>query len=137
MLKRLEKYTQLKKQAIEILDEIINENNIYIQENRKLLEGDIIEVYDLHEKTFVAKGVVGRCINGLHLSLKNDYNIKLLTEEQNFKKEKLEKLKTEMLYEAFALKKDGTASAKHLFEYPHFLKIEGSTGSMDDYFIKK
>lgn len=133
MLDALKKYLDLNQQAADVLNNIREANEAFIEGKRKLQPGDIVEVILLDEGKFYSvhsEGVVGRCVNGLSRYMRHIdqqvLTIKSLTDDSEYFNKSVNLLR----YEVFAKKKDGKPSSKHLFfnhhNIPLFEDIEGT-----------
>ena len=131
---KVKEFAKYQKKANIALNWINDFKLAYAQANRKIANGEMVAVYRINqfhsemEPEFFTNAIVGDCATSLFISDGFDA-IKYQDDAMLFKHI------SELRYEVFAMKKDGTKSAKHLFLHPHYLTL--GKGKYADYFIKQ
>ncbi len=101
----------------------------YVEANRKFANGEIVLVCDRDTDKVISKGAVMSAKTFVRLE---PLWLKGYTNDEKFNNE----IKS-LRYEIFAVKKDGTPAAKHLFHSPHFINDGESILKVSDVYIKK
>ena len=131
MINKVQAYIEYTKKANTALQELLNEAKMFAQENRVLVEGEVVEVYS--DGHFICEGVISGCRNKACTSFRNGG---LLTMEYFTKEDNFNKAWNTLSYQMLGRKKDGSASTKHAITDSHFIVMEkDSKGS--DYYIKR
>lgn len=99
---------------------------IYCESNRKFKRGEIVAVYKSRNDEKIGEAMVAECRTYIFLDA-------MFLKRYFIDPQKLENDIDEISYELFAIKKDGSASSKHLFDAPHFV----SESKNYDYYIGK
>lgn len=119
----------LTKRTWELQDAVDKEVSIFTQDNRELQKGDKVEVFLSHDNSSLGFGIIGAA----KVFIKGNDCIQVEVFSANAEEIEIE-LKR-IFYEVFAVKKDGTASAKHFFDHPHYMPMK--IDKYSDYYLKK
>jgi hypothetical protein len=131
MQNKVKEYIEHTEKASAALQELLNEAKKFAEENRELVDGEVVDIYA--DGQFICEGVIGgvksrACTSfrqGGLLTMKYYLDEKIFNEAWN-----------SLSYEVFAKKKDGVASTKHALADYHFIAIEGQ-GNSYDYYIRR
>lgn len=126
MYEKFLKYQELNRKAISAMDEMIAEAKEFVENNRKLQPGDVVEVLVLNddkEPTVLGEGIIGKCKNIIMNDLNHASQTIITWKYYEKNKEDFETRWNDLRYEVFARKKDGKASSKHFFENPHYMNL--------------
>ncbi len=99
---------------------------LYVEENREFIPGELVEVYDRDTDQKLGEGIVGNAATRVRLDKSN-----LEYYEKN--SGKFNDALLDIRYEIFAVKKNGTPSSKHFFHIPHYVPSRKTSSS----YIKK
>jgi hypothetical protein len=125
LFEKLLEFKKIDQQAQDILNELIADAKEYVESNRTLEPGDIVEVLVVDEGEVIeviGEGVIAQCKNIIITELghmrktRMPHSIEYLSKKEDFE----ERWNT-IFYEVFALKKDGKPSAKHFMNSPHYM----------------
>ena len=115
---------EIRKKENQIVSDIKKYCHSYAEKNRQFQRGEVVSIYNAINGKFIGHGMVDHVRNYIH----TDYPPEDLT--------KIERDFTRLIYEIYAIKKDGTASSKHFFKFPHFIGTDKER-SNDSYITKK
>jgi len=131
MQNKVKEYVEYTEKANKALQELLNEARLFAEENRELVDGEIVDIYA--EGQFVCEGVVGGVKSRACTAFRHGG---LLTMKYYLDEKTFNEAWNSLSYEIFAKKKDGGTSSRHAFFDYHFIAIEGQ-GNDYDYYIKR
>lgn len=131
MRQKVKEYIEYTEKASNALKELLDEAKVFAEENRELVDGEVVEIYaDGH---FVCEGIIGGVRNAAYSAF---YHGGVLNMKYYLGEEEFNKAWNTLLYEVFAKKKDGSRSVNHALTNSHFIAIDGQ-GKSYDYYIKR
>ncbi len=131
MRNKIQKYIEHTEKASAVLQELLNEAKVFAEENRELVDGEVVDIYS--EGQFFCEGVIGGVKSRAYSAFGHGG---ILTMKYYSDEKKFNEAWNTLLYEVFARKKDGVASIKHAITGSNFIAIEGQ-GKSYDYYIKR
>lgn len=120
---------KLQQETMTLQKEISDEVKIYITENRKVEDGEKVEIYDCHDNTFIGNAIVSGAF--VIIDARDVLEVKKFSE----KPEKILEELDNIYYGVYAIKIDGAKSKQHFSA--NITNLPTKRSSQSDFYIRK